>query len=86
MRNKLFTLLLLSGFLLLAGLAGAEDMAFAAGQAGRPIEELLLLALAGIGAICAGCIGLNKAGQKNDVLTEEQKKALAERLSKDGNR
>ena len=55
MRNKLFTLLLLSGFLLLAGLAGAEDMAFAAGQAGRPIGELLLPALVGIGAICAGC-------------------------------
>ena len=66
MRNKLFTLLLLSGFLLLAGLAGAEDMAFAAGQAGRPIGELLLPALVGIGAICAGCIGLNKVGQKNN--------------------
>lgn len=66
MKNKFFTLLLLSGFLLLAGLAGAEDQAFALGQAGRPIGELLLPALAGIGAICAGCIGLNKAGQKND--------------------
>lgn len=66
MKNKFFTLLLLSGFLLLAGLAGAEDQAFALGQAGRPIGELLLPALAGIGAICAGCIGLNKAGQKNN--------------------
>lgn len=66
MKNKFFTLLLLSGFLLLAGLAGAEDQAFALGRAGRPIGELLLPALTGIGAICAGCIGLNKAGQKNN--------------------
>ena len=66
MKKVISTALLIAGLVLLAGLAGAEDMAFAAGQAGRPIGELLLPALVGIGAICAGCIGLNKAGQKNN--------------------
>lgn len=60
MKNKLCALLLLSGFLLLAGLAGSEDLAFALGEAGRGLSDLIIPGLLGVGMMAAGVIGINR--------------------------
>lgn len=60
MRNKLSGILIIVGFLLLAGLAGTEDLAFASGQAGRPLWDLIIWALIGCGMLAGGVVGLNE--------------------------
>ena len=60
MRNKLCGLLLLSGFLLLAGLAGSEDLALSLGEAGRDLSDLIILCLLGVSMMTAGFIGINR--------------------------
>lgn len=60
MRNKLCALLLLSGFLLLAGLAGSEDLALSLGEAGRDLSDLIILGLLGVSMMTAGIIGINR--------------------------
>lgn len=60
MRNKLSGILIGGGLLILAGLAGSEDLAFAAGQAGRPLWDLVIWALIGCGMLGTGVAGLNK--------------------------
>lgn len=63
MRNKLSGILIGGGLLILAGLAGSEDLAFAAGQAGRPLWDLVIWALIGCGMLGAGVAGLNREGR-----------------------
>lgn len=60
MQNKLCGLLIILGFLLLAGLAGAEDLAFALGQAGRPLWDLIIWGAVGCGMLGTGVVGLKK--------------------------
>ena len=60
MRNKLGALLLLSGFLILAGLAGSEDLALSLGEAGRDLSDLIILGLLGVSMMTAGFIGINR--------------------------
>ena len=60
MRNKLGALLLLSGFLILAGLAGSEDLALSVGEAGRGLSDLIILGLLGVSMMTAGIIGINR--------------------------
>ena len=60
MRNKLGALLLLSGFLILAGLAGSEDLALSLGEAGRDLSDLIILGLLGVSVMTAGIIGINR--------------------------
>ena len=60
MRNKLCALLLLSGFLILAGLAGSEDLALSLGEAGRDLSDLIILGLLGVSMMTAGIIGINR--------------------------
>lgn len=60
MRNKLCALLLLSGLLLLAGLAGSEDLALSLGEAGRDLSDLIILGLLGVSMMTAGIIGINR--------------------------
>lgn len=60
MRNKLCALLLLSGFLILAGLAGSEDLALSLGEAGRDLSDLIMLGLLGVSMMTAGIIGINR--------------------------
>ncbi|MFR8087512.1 MAG: hypothetical protein ACLU6B_03310 [Lachnospirales bacterium] len=60
MRNKLGALLLLSGFLILAGLAGSEDLALSLGEAGRDLSDLIILGLLGVSMMTAGIIGINR--------------------------
>ena len=60
MKQKISTLLLITGFLLLAGLAGSEDLAFEVGQAGRPIGELILWGITGLAMLAGGVRGLNR--------------------------
>ena len=58
--RKLCSFLILSGLLLMIGLAGAEDMAMELGEAGRPLLELVLLELSGVIMITIGIAGLNR--------------------------
>lgn len=60
MRIKLCALLLLSGLLLLAGLAGSEDLALSLGEAGRDLSDLIILGLLGVSMMTAGIIGINR--------------------------
>ena len=63
MRNKLSGVLIILGFLLLAGLAGSEDLAVYTGQAGRPLWDLILWGAVGCGILAAGVAGLNRQGK-----------------------
>lgn len=60
MRTKLSGVLIILGFLLLAGLTGAEDLAVYTGQAGRPLWDLIIWAVVGCGMLGAGVVGLKK--------------------------
>lgn len=60
MKKVICTALLIAGLVLVAGLAGAEDMAFAAGQAGRPLASLILWGLAGCAMMSIGVAGLSR--------------------------
>ena len=60
MKKVICTALLIAGLVLVAGLAGAEDMAFASGQAGRPLASLVLWGLAGCGMMGIGVAGLSR--------------------------
>ncbi len=60
MKKVISTALLIAGLVLVAGLAGAEDMAFAAGQAGRPLASLVLWGLVGCGMMGIGVAGLSR--------------------------
>ena len=63
MRNKLSGVLIGSGLLILAGLAGSEDLAVYTGQAGRPLWDLVIWALIGCGMLGTGVAGLNREGR-----------------------
>lgn len=63
MRTKLSGILVVTGLFLLFGLAGSEDLAFAAGQAGRPLWDLILWGAVGCGILAAGVAGLNRQGK-----------------------
>lgn len=63
MRNKLSGVLIGSGLLILAGLAGSEDLAVYTGQAGRPLWDLILWGAVGCGILAAGVAGLNRQGK-----------------------
>ena len=60
MKKVISTALLIAGLVLVAGLAGAEDMAFAVGQAGRPLASLALWGLVGCGMMGIGVAGLSR--------------------------
>lgn len=60
MKRKISAMLLLAGLALVAGLAGAEDMAFSLGQAGRPLGELIIESVIGCLLMIAGVWGLNR--------------------------
>ena len=64
MRNCIYSLLLIAGFFLLAGLAGTEDLAVYTGQAGRPLWDLIIWGAVGCGMIGAGVQGLNRKDNK----------------------
>ena len=63
MRNKLSGILIIVGLFLLFGLAGSEDLAFAAGQAGRPMLDLVIWGAVGCGMMVCGVVGLNREGR-----------------------
>ena len=63
MRNKLSGVLIGSGLLILAGLAGSEDLAVYTGQAGRPLWDLIIWGAAGCGMLAGGVAGLNRQGK-----------------------
>lgn len=60
MKRKISAMLLLAGLVLVAGLAGAEDMAFSLGQAGRSLGELITESVIGCLLMIAGVWGLNR--------------------------
>lgn len=60
MKKALCGIAALAGLVIALGTAGAEDMAFSLGQAGRPLGELITEGVIGCLLMIVGVWGLNR--------------------------
>ena len=64
MKHKLYTLLIVSGLVILTGITGSDDLYMELEQVGQPLWQLISTAITGGALMAMGVIGTNRKDRK----------------------